>query len=76
MEMLRRDDELSIEFGEHDEQMVQIASSLWHGFKNTGDAEGMIVNTTSQTYDYEEPDEYRLLAHENHVPYGCARKDG
>jgi hypothetical protein len=27
-------------------------------------------------YNCKEPDEYRLPAHENHIPYDWARKDG
>jgi dTDP-4-dehydrorhamnose 3,5-epimerase len=62
--------------GEHNEQLVQIPPDVWHGFKNIGETEAIVVNLTTHTYNYQEPDEYRLPAHENHIPYEWARKDG
>jgi len=55
---------------------VQIPPNIWHGFKNIGEIESIIVNITTHPYDYRQPDEYRLPAHENHIPYDWARKDG
>jgi dTDP-4-dehydrorhamnose 3,5-epimerase len=62
--------------GEHNQQLVQIPPNVWHGFKNICDAEAIVVNVTTHPYNYKEPDEYRLPAHENHIPYDWARKDG
>jgi dTDP-4-dehydrorhamnose 3,5-epimerase len=62
--------------GEHNQVLVQIPPNVWHGFKNIGETESIIVNITTHTYNYKEPDEYRLPAHENHIPYDWARKDG
>ncbi len=62
--------------GEHNEQLVQIPPNVWHGFKNIGSDDAIVVNITTHPYDYKEPDEYRLPAHENHIPYDWARKDG
>jgi dTDP-4-dehydrorhamnose 3,5-epimerase len=41
-----------------------------------GESESIIVNVVTKPYDYKQPDEYRLDAHENHIPYVWARKDG
>jgi dTDP-4-dehydrorhamnose 3,5-epimerase len=62
--------------GEHNQVLVQIPPNVWHGFKNVGETESIIVNVTTHPYNYKEPDEYRLPAHENHIPYDWARKDG
>ncbi len=62
--------------GQHNTQLVQIPPHVWHGFKNIGTGEAIVVNVTTKPYRYDEPDEYRLPAHENHIPYDWARKDG
>jgi dTDP-4-dehydrorhamnose 3,5-epimerase len=62
--------------GDHNERLVQIPPDVWHGFKNIGETEAIVGNVTTRTYNCKEPDEYRLPAHENRIPYGWARKDG
>ncbi len=62
--------------GDHNHQLVQIPPNVWHGFKNIGESESIIVNIVTKPYNYKEPDEYRLDAHQNHIPYSWARKDG
>lgn len=62
--------------GDHNPQLVQIPPNVWHGFKNVGESESLIVNVTTRPYNYAQPDEFRLDAHENHIPYQWARKDG
>ena len=62
--------------GEHNQVLVQIPPNVWHGFKNITETEAIVVNVTTHPYDCKQPDEYRLPAHENHIPYDWARKDG
>ncbi len=62
--------------GDHNPQLVQIPPNVWHGFKNIGETESLIVNVVTKPYDYRQPDEYRLDPHQNHIPYSWARKDG
>jgi hypothetical protein len=62
--------------GEHSEQLVQVPPHVWHGFKNISESEAIVVNITTHPYNPEEPDEYRLPAHESHIPYQRARRDG
>ncbi len=62
--------------GDQNPQLVQIPPNVWHGFKNIGETESLIVNVVTKPYDYRQPDEYRLDAHQNHIPYSWARKDG
>jgi dTDP-4-dehydrorhamnose 3,5-epimerase len=62
--------------GDHDHRLVQIPTHVWHGFKNVGECECIVVNVVTRPYDPKQPDEYRLDAHQNHIPYAWARKDG
>ncbi len=62
--------------GDHDQQLVQIPPLVWHGFKNVGETESLIVNVVTRPYDHRQPDEYRLDPHQNHIPYAWGRKDG
>jgi len=62
--------------GDHNTQLVQIPPDVWHGFKNIGETESLIVNVVTRPYDAGQPDEYRLDPHQNHIPYSWARRDG
>jgi dTDP-4-dehydrorhamnose 3,5-epimerase len=62
--------------GDQNPQLVQIPPDVWHGFKNIGETESLIVNVVTRPYDRERPDEYRLDPHQNHIPYSWARRDG
>jgi len=62
--------------GEHNPLLVQVPQGVYHGWKCLGDEESFVINTPTKTYNYQEPDEYRLEAHENGViPYDWATKD-
>jgi dTDP-4-dehydrorhamnose 3,5-epimerase len=62
--------------GDANQLLVQIPPRVWHGFKNIGEAEALVVNVATEPYDYRQPDEHRIDPHENHIPYVWARKDG
>jgi dTDP-4-dehydrorhamnose 3,5-epimerase len=62
--------------GDHNPLLVQIPPNVWHGFKNIGVGEAIVVNVVTKPYDDKQPDEYRLDAHDSHIPYRWARKDG
>ena len=36
----------------------------------------LIVNVPTELYNYSEPDEYRLPAHTDQIPYDWSRQDG
>jgi dTDP-4-dehydrorhamnose 3,5-epimerase len=36
----------------------------------------MLVNTPTEPYHYDQPDEYRVDPHTNDIPYDWSRKDG
>ena len=49
--------------------LVQIPPLVYHGFKCEGDKEAIVVNTITYPYNREKPDEYRVDAYENDIPY-------
>lgn len=62
--------------GEHNPILVHIPPYVYHGFKCVSQEEAIAVNTPTEVYDYEEPDEFRVHPHENDIPYDWERKDG
>ncbi len=62
--------------GQLNPNMLKIPKGVYHGFKGLGDEMTLIVNVPTEVYKYEDPDEYRLPAHTEQIPYDWARKDG
>ncbi|MBX3729166.1 MAG: dTDP-4-dehydrorhamnose 3,5-epimerase family protein [Candidatus Sumerlaeia bacterium] len=62
--------------GDHNPLIVEIPPLVYHGFKCIGDSEAIVVNTTTNTYNYANPDEFRVAPHDGTIPYDWARKDG
>ena len=62
--------------GERNPMLVQIPTKVLHGFKGCHAPHSLVVNVPDQTYNYQEPDEFRVDPHDNDVPYDWARKDG
>jgi len=49
--------------------MVKIPKMVYHGFKGIADSESMVLNVPTMPYSRNEPDEFRLDAFENDIPY-------
>ena len=62
--------------GIHNPVLVHIPSFIYHGFKSISDEESIVINTPTEVYNCNEPDEYRLPAHDSSTPYDWGRKDG
>ena len=62
--------------GDHNPLLVRIPPLVFHGFKCVSEHEALVVNTVTEVYDHARPDEFRLDAHDPHIPYDWARKDG
>ncbi|OIP64323.1 MAG: dTDP-4-dehydrorhamnose 3,5-epimerase [Nitrospirae bacterium CG_4_9_14_3_um_filter_53_35] len=62
--------------GDHQPLLLQIPAGVCHGFKCVGEHEAMVVNCPTETYKYDDPDEYRLDPHHNDIPYDWSKKDG
>ena len=49
--------------------LVKIPKLIYHGFKCVSDIEAIVINVPTMTYNYKVPDEYRLDAFDNDIPY-------
>jgi dTDP-4-dehydrorhamnose 3,5-epimerase len=48
---------------------------VYHGFKSISTCEAMIINVPTEPYNPKDPDEYRLPAHTDEIPYKWERED-
>jgi dTDP-4-dehydrorhamnose 3,5-epimerase len=62
--------------GEHNTQLVRIPAGVWHGWKGISEIEALIINVTTELYDPDRPDEYRLPYDTEEIPYDWAIKMG
>lgn len=62
--------------GVHNPILVTIPPYVYHGFKCVSQEEAIVVNVPTEPYSYSQPDEFRLPAHSQEVPYDWSRKDG
>ena len=49
--------------------LVQIPAEVYHGFKCISDEEAVVINTVTEPYNYKVPDEYRIDAYDNDIPF-------
>ena len=59
---------------EYQPMVVQIPPGIWHGFKNVGTEEALVLNIPTEPYRHEAPDELRRPAHGD-IPYDWTRRD-
>lgn len=62
--------------GDHNPLLVQIPPRVFHGFKCVSEHEALVVNLPTEPYAHTQPDEDRLDAHDERIPYDWARRDG
>jgi dTDP-4-dehydrorhamnose 3,5-epimerase len=62
--------------GTHNPILVQIPRGVYHGWMCVSAEEAIVVNTPTEVYDRENPDEFRLDPHANDIPYDWRRRDG
>ena len=55
--------------GEHNPVLVQIPQGVYHGWKCISQEEAIVVNSPTEPYNYEKPDEYRVSFDSPTVPY-------
>ena len=56
--------------------LLKIPPGVLHGFKGMDQEVTLIVNVPTEPYRYDDPDEYRIPAHSDQIPYDWSRKDG
>jgi dTDP-4-dehydrorhamnose 3,5-epimerase len=61
--------------GEHNPLLVIIPPLVYHGFKAISTEESIMINIPTELYNYSNPDEYRLDAHTDKIPYNWDRID-
>ena len=49
--------------------LIHIPKNVYHGFKCVSDTEAIVINTVTLPYDYKNPDECRIDAYDNDIPY-------
>ena len=59
--------------GLDDPRLIRIPKFVYHGFKCIGDKEAIVINVPTMPYDRKEPDEYRLDAFDNDIPYDWSK---
>jgi dTDP-4-dehydrorhamnose 3,5-epimerase len=62
--------------GDYNPTLVKVPRTVYHGWKCISTEEALVINVPTEAYDPKEPDEYRLDAHKNDIPYDWERKDG
>ena len=62
--------------GIHNPVLVQVPPFVYHGFKNVGLEEAVILNVPTLPYRYDQPDEYRVDPHTTAIPPDWSRRDG
>jgi len=61
--------------GELNPILITIPPFVLHGMKGIGMEPAFLVNCPTETYKYDNPDEFRVPPHDNSIPYNWARKD-
>ena len=49
--------------------LVSIPPNVYHGFKGLSDEEAIVINTPTEPYNHKNPDEYRVDAFKNDIPF-------
>lgn len=62
--------------GEDNPTLISIPRLVLHGFKAYGSEPAYVVNTVSEPYNHEQPDEFRIDPFDNDIPYDWALKQG
>jgi len=54
-------------------KLIKIPKLLYHGFKCISKEEAIVINIPTVPYNYKKPDEYRLDAFANKIPYDWSK---
>ena len=62
--------------GELNPMLIIIPPLVYHGFKCISETEALVINSPTEVYNYNNPDEFRIDPHTGGIPYDWKRKDG
>lgn len=62
--------------GEDNPVLLVVPPLVIHGFKAYGSEPAYMVNTVTEPYNHEEPDEFRIDPYDNDIPYDWELKHG
>jgi dTDP-4-dehydrorhamnose 3,5-epimerase len=62
--------------GEKNPSVVVIPNGVLHGMKGIGTESAFLLNLTTEPYNHDDPDEFRVPPHDGGIPYDWTRKDG
>ena len=62
--------------GEDNPMLIHIPELVLHGFKAYGSQPAYVVNTVTQPYNHQQPDEFRVDPFDNDIPYDWTLKQG
>jgi dTDP-4-dehydrorhamnose 3,5-epimerase len=65
-----------IYLGESAPKLVRIPHGIWHGWKAVGIEEAFIINTPTEAYNPQNPDEQRRPWDDPTIPYDWALRNG
>ncbi len=60
---------MDISMSLEDPKLVSIPKGVYHGFKGIADEESVVINTPTEAYNHANPDECRVDAFENDIPF-------
>ena len=55
--------------GEHNPLLIHVPRGICHGWKCISEIEAIVINTVSEPYNYDNPDEHRLPYDTETIPY-------
>ena len=56
--------------------VVHIPKGVYHGFEALGNEEAFVINTVTEPYNREKPDEFRIDPFDNDIPFKWSGKKG
>jgi len=62
--------------GSKNPTLIHIPKNIYHGFKTIDKNEAIVLNITSEPYNYKNPDEVRLPWNDPSIPYNWERENG
>lgn len=55
--------------GEYNPKLISIPAGIYHGWKCISEIESAVINISTEVYNYQKPDEFRLPPDSKEIPY-------